>query len=70
MTAPAGELRSTVEHIERAKLELSRASVCHGDALDEVQRELLSAQAALTRARAMLLRGRTVDEAVTKGVAR
>jgi hypothetical protein len=57
-----GELRTSLEHIERAKSEVQRASLCHAPLLDDVQRELLAASAALTRARAASLRGKPATE--------
>ena len=42
------------EHIERARQEIASASARHGVDLDDVQRELLRAHSALTRAVATL----------------
>lgn len=46
--------RKALEHIMSARVELSRASARLGIEIDEVQRELLAAQAALSRAQRAL----------------
>ena len=57
-----GELRTTLEHIERARLEVMRAAVCHAAELDDVQREFLTASAALARAERVLMSMRSANQ--------